>query len=478
MSADIEKVDVIKDPTVATRAKDQMLVRLKAKFKPKSPTEQSPVPKPAAGLDLPVAKTMATTSIGEILRMIHDHLDSYPAKGMFEPFDVAARKAEIEYVNTPQLIEGIFKELLLPGNENLVVIDVIRKHLANLLKNFPDHLLPLAQLEPELSHFACCLLLIAAKEHHRTNLLSNQSPAKSLPPATDPVVTIEMLDDTDLADLEAIAALVEGNTVAGTHDLPTHREAIASTLTTPPTEASTEEVSASAVLETSLTSSAPFSLAIAHPSTQSVRLAPQQKVSSTALIFSGALALASASIVAITSRTETPSRSDNRTTVPLEPVYTNTTLPAPSPIPEIPPSPQPQQPRTVTVSSNFFFGTQSSLERGVRTALLSNTEALAHCITRPNTDPRHLAYGLTPPITNFIRRSGWTVGSVSHPRGIRITWTDDGRCNDFKVTGVEQRDAIMPNTIVYPETPVRIAKPIADIVRDRALYHRLPVSNQ
>jgi hypothetical protein len=161
---------------------------------------------------------------------------------------------------------------------------------------------------------------------------------------------------------------------------------------------------------------------------------------------------------------------------PLVPTVTNVRLPAPTPIPEISPLPQ-QRNTTVSVSSSFFLGTHSSLKLGVRAALLSNTAVLAHCITRPNTDPRHLAYGLAGPITSFIRTRGWTVGTINRPRGVTITWTDNGQCGDFKVTGWETTTS-RAFTIVHPETPVPITTPIPTIVNNRALYHRLPPQAQ
>lgn len=462
MSADIETQDVIKAPTIETAAKDRMLTNLKAAFKKREPTEQSPIPKSDYRIDSETAKSMAITALGDTLRIIHSYLESYQPVGMFEPFDIATRKGEIEYINIPQFIEGIFNELLLPGNEGLVVIEVIRRHLARLLKKFPDRFLPLTLIEPELSHFASCLVLIAAKEHKLKNLLSNQRPTQLLTESDGPIITTSSAE-INLAELERAddslpAAAISTNTEHTTR-------ATVATVLAPEQELTA--LSATPIVATEPTSATPLTHA-----------KPRIKVSSATLILSGSLALASSSLVVITHKSKTHSPSVNRTSAPLKPAHTNIILPPPSAIPEVSHTNQTLPPQTVTVSSIFFFGAQSSLEYGVRTALLSNTDALAHCITRPNTDPRHLAYGLTGPITNYIRRSGWTVGLPQHPRGISITWTDNGQCNDFKVTEWEQSNDATAPTIVYPETPITIITPISTIVNNRALYHRLPVIRQ
>lgn len=417
MSSGIENREVIKDPTVALGTKDKMLATLKATPKHRSKTENLPTP-----ITSPAARTMAIASLGEAFRLIQIHLQSYQPTGMFEPFDISTRMAEIQYVNIPEFIENIFKELLLPGNEHLVVLDTVRKHLANLFKKFPDHLLPLTSLEPELSNFAYCVILIATKDYKLKHLFTNPYPEITYVDSDIPLDELVKLNEQD--DRLSLAT---------------------------------------AVSDTPVSIGPPFPPLATKPKKQSI--------STPAVIFSGSLLLASAAILMLHTKSEQPRSTVTRIPAPVEPVYTNTILPPPSPIPEIPPSPV--KPRIVSVHSSFFFGTQSSLEQGVRTALLLGTTALAHCITRPNTDPRHLAYGLTAPITGFIRRSGWTVGSPRYPRGITITWTDDGQCNDFKVTGWEQRDTMTPTT-VRPETPITIATPIATIVNNRALYHRLP----
>lgn len=430
MSSGIENREVIKDPTVALGTKDKMLATLKATPKHRSKTENLPTP-----ITSPAARTMAIASLGEAFRLIQIHLQSYQPTGMFEPFDISTRMAEIQYVNIPEFIENIFKELLLPGNEHLVVLDTVRKHLANLFKKFPDHLLPLTSLEPELSNFAYCVILIATKDYKLKHLFTNPYPELSYSDYDMPLEELVKLNEQDAGLLLATA------------------------LTQAPAQATV-------VSDTPVSIGQPF-LPLANQT-------KRQSINTPALVSSGALLLASAAVLVLHTRSEQPRSTVTRTQPPVEPTYTNTVLPPPSPIPEIPPSPQPIQPRIVSVHSSFFFGTQSSLERGVRTALLSGTTALAHCITRPNTDPRHLAYGLTAPITAFIRHSGWTVGSPRHPRGITISWTDDSQCNDFKVTGWEQRDNSLDRVTVQAEVRVTIPAPIATIVNNRALYHRLP----
>lgn len=137
---------------------------------------------------------------------------------------------------------------------------------------------------------------------------------------------------------------------------------------------------------------------------------------------------------------------------------------------------RPATPVSIATSSNFAVAdlTHSPLEEGVRHALLAQTVALGHCLTNPN-DAIYLAYGLRRPITDQLRRARWQVGNIPSQRGITITWTDNGQCNDFRASGWELNDAGARIT-TYPPTRIRIATDIATIAHNQKLYHHTPIA--
>lgn len=200
------------------------------------------------------------------------------------------------------------------------------------------------------------------------------------------------------------------------------------------------------------------------------------------LILSGAAIGLIGVALGFTQRERVITRSRHTTSVATPNAHT----PSPSSIVANPPAETTQEregpitPPPVIISASSAFGIEdlvhSRLEEGVRRALLTQTEALGHCLANPN-DAVYLAHGLRRPITDQLRRANWQVGIAPGQRGITITWTDDGRCSDFEASGWEINDAGTHSTI-YPATIIVIATDIATIARNQKMFHVLPTIGQ
>lgn len=479
-----------------------LVARLHRTPKPGRPT----IPQRAAALTQNTAESMAILACIDILSLIQAHIKAIAKR--HETFEVinkqiAAEKVfdKIKALNPTNFIKTILDDIVSKDNSDDTITDIVRRHFTILFGDFEDDWLPLIEIQAEINHFISCVTIIAIKKHQSTRRVTKMP----VPPVTRDAIAevivdtgdreetdrsgpidleLENLPDDDADALIALATDLESqqsvdkpakNTQSQSAALEQPSEAPHQALPfdldepTPPPEASPPQVVATQHF-------------VADPQ-PTISLKPP-RTSNRSIYFAFALLSSTAGIggalwsnrVTLIETTDANTTTTTAIPQPLVPTVTNVTLPAPSPVPEIPPSPQ-QRNTTVSVSSSFYLGTHSSLKLGVRNALLSNTAALAHCITRPNTDPRHLAYGLAGPITSFIRTRGWNVGTPAHPRGVTITWTDNGQCNDFTVMGWENATA-ETRTIVHPQTPVPITTPIATIVTNRALYHRLPPGGQ
>ena len=500
-----------------TSKKTAMLASLAAKLHRDTKPKRPPIPQRVETIVPEVAEPMAILACLDILNLIEAHIKTIPARNAtFEGINkqVAAEKVfdGIKAMKPDNFIKTILDDIVSQDNPEDTITDIVRRHFTILLGDFEDDWLPLIEIQAEINHFISCVTIIAIKKHQSTRRVTKMP----VPPVTREAIG-EVIGDTGnhehadnsgpiylelLAlpddDADALMALAEGperqqlaNQAA--EDTPSASAAIAAidpvldqtraysegtekalpfnldVDDTPPPAATTPPV----VATPKIAATASTAISPKPPRTSNRNLYLAFALLGTAAGIGGALwrngvKLAESEATDTTPITATPQ--------PLVPTVTNVRLPAPTPIPEISPLPQ-QRNTTVSVSSSFFLGTHSSLKLGVRAALLSNTAVLAHCITRPNTDPRHLAYGLAGPITSFIRTRGWTVGTINRPRGVTITWTDNGQCGDFKVTGWETTTS-RAFTIVHPETPVPITTPIPTIVNNRALYHRLPPQAQ
>ncbi len=495
-----------------THKKTAMLASLVARLhrtpKPGRPT----IPQRAAALTLNTAESMAILACIDILSLIQAHIKAIPKRHeMFEGINkqIAAEKVfdKIKALKPTNFIKAILDDIVSKDNPDDTITDIVRRHFTILLGDFEDDWLPLIEIQAEINHFISCVTIIAIKKHQSTRRVTKMP----VPPVTRDAIAevigntgdleeadksgpidleLENLPDDDANALMELAKVVEYQTLADkvAVDTSTPNAAIDAIIAatkepvkappaplfdldeiTPPPAATTPQV----VATPQLVATPQPTISIKPPRTSNRNLYLAFALLGTAAGIGGALWSNRVTLIETTDANTTTTTAIPQ---PLVPTVTNVTLPAPSPVPEIPPSPQ-QRNTTVSVSSSFYLGTHSSLKLGVRTALLSNTAALAHCITRPNTDPRHLAYGLAGPITSFIRTRGWNVGTPAHPRGVTITWTDNGQCNDFTVMGWENATA-ETQTIVHPQTPVPITTPIATIVTNRALYHRLPPAGQ
>lgn len=194
------------------------------------------------------------------------------------------------------------------------------------------------------------------------------------------------------------------------------------------------------------------------------------------LCTAGIAAIAAGAHLAIPRRPTTESTVDTITQPEsVTPVYTNEELPPPSPIPPIPETPAPQ-PREAATFSTFQTTGSSTIETTVFNALLDIRvrDALRRCVNDPAIDARYLAKGLSMPIANQIRAAGWRIVSNSSNQGLIITWTDNGLCNDFRVSRWVGSDAGNPSLIppVLTITPIATAtRSMHTIARDRKTWH-------
>ncbi len=132
---------------------------------------------------------------------------------------------------------------------------------------------------------------------------------------------------------------------------------------------------------------------------------------------------------------------------------------------------------TLIYSSSPFLATDqthSPLEEAVRRALLARTNELSHCLADP-ADAIPLAYGLRRPIVDQIRRAHWVIGNIPNRGGVTISWTDNGRCDDFHVSARETNTA-GDSTRIYGPISVVIVTDIATITRNQKLYHRITIA--
>ncbi len=385
----------------------------------------------------------------DIIKAIEQHIRSLPATNIN---DLGERELAVEAFNHIITLDPIsFIEAILSTINDQMTEDhspsdqiatSVSFHASLLLGDFNDNWLPLETLSARLNQITACVSII----HAATQATSRQEIAQAVGSkekdnehavATDMTETAETVFDTK-RPLPSPGAMPKG---LDRFIMPT---------TDAPTTHSTIPVRKDISLLAGVAAISLVGMAIGFARTKSSIDAERRERATTKVAISRA------------SRTSTAPR------IVAQPF----TL-APEPV-EV----RPAAPVSITTSSSFAVAdlVHSPLEEGVRRALLAQTVALGHCLTDPR-DAIYLAYGLRRPITNQLRRTHWQVGNVPSQRGITITWTDNGRCNDFQASGWEINDA-GTHTTIYSATRIVIATAIPTITYNQKLYHRLPVVEQ